>query len=85
MLKKCVSRKSCACLDAKVGGMMVRLGTAALIKDQVCFQGKRTLLHCVMYPKGGRKEPWVFSTEDMSPIGFMQHLILVKEKYHWWD
>ena len=44
-LKKWTSITLSGCLEAKVGGTKARLETADPIKKNVCWKGKRTVLH----------------------------------------
>ena len=73
------------CLYAKVGGAMAQLGTAAPIRELVCLHGNRTVLHWVLYPVGGKQEPWIIDPEVMSPTGFVRRRLLFKEKFQIWD
>ena len=42
------------CISVKVGGLKEQLGTTALIKDRVCCQVKRKVLHWGFNPMGGK-------------------------------
>ena len=53
-------------LEAKFGGKPVQLGTFAPIKDKVCWQGKNTVIHKVLFPVGRKIEPWLITPDVLS-------------------
>ena len=74
VLKLWASRTLSGCLDAKVWEMTEQLGTSALIRDHVCWQGEQD-----------KKEPWTIALEVMYPTGFVRRRILFKDKFYLWD
>ena len=84
-LKTRASRTLSGCLEAKVVGTTAWLGTASLIKEKVCFQGKITVVYWSLYPVGEKKEPWIITPEVMSLTGYFRQLLLFKENFHLWD
>ena len=74
-----------ACPNAKFRLMAMILGTAAPIRDQVCWQGNRKVLYWRLFTTAGKQDPWVIAPEVVSPTGFMLCRLLFKEKCCLWD
>ena len=83
-IKTWASRTVSGCLDKRVGVNKVHLVTSTSIRDRVCWQCKRTVVHWVVFPVGGKCEPWVILLDIMSPSGYMRRNILNKEIFHLW-
>ena len=48
------SRTVSGCLYTRVGVNQVHLVKSTTIRDRVCRQWKRTVVHCVVFPVGGK-------------------------------
>ena len=55
-MKTWVSKTISGCLEAKVVGKQVKLGTFAAIKD-FFLAGKKTVIHWGLFPVGVKVEP----------------------------
>ena len=84
MLKTWASNTISGCLEAKVWGNQVQLGTFALIKDKVCCQEKKTVIHWGLSPVGGKFEPWVIAPNVLFASGYVIRRLLNKERFHLW-
>ena len=64
-IKTWASRTVSGCLDTRVGGKKVHLVTSISMRDLVCWKWKITLVHWVVFPVGGKCEPWVIALDVM--------------------
>ena len=72
------------CLDAKVGGNQVHIGTSTHIRDIVFWQEEIIVVHWVVLPVGGKCEPWVIELDVILPSGCVTRNILNKYRSHLW-
>ena len=72
-------------LEVRVVGYPKELGTLIHIQDQVCCQGKRTVVYWGLYPLGKGRELWVIVPDVMSSTVYVRRPLLIKEKFHMWD
>ena len=72
------------CLDARVGGKQVHIGTSTRIRDIVYWQGEIIVVHWLVFPVGGKCEPWVIALYVMLPSGYVRRNILNKYRFHLW-
>ena len=78
------SRTVSGCLDTRVGVNQVHLVTSTPIRDIVFWQWDITVVHWVVFPVGGKCEPWVIALNAMSPSGYARRHLLNKEIFHLW-
>ena len=83
-LKTWASWTVIGCLDARVGGKQVHIGTSTHIRDIVYLQGDIIMLHWVVLPLGGKCEPWMIVLDVMLPSGYVRRNILNKYRFHLW-
>ena len=72
------------CLDARVWGKQVHIGTSTHIRDIVYLQEDIIMLHWVVLPVGGKCEPWVIALDFILPSGCVMWNILNKYRSHLW-
>ena len=84
-LKTWVSRTISGCFEERVGVNQVHLGTSAPLRDIVCWQGKITVVQWGLLPVLGKCEPWVITSDVMSPSGYLRRRLLKKEIFRLWD
>ena len=77
-IKTWVSRTVSGCLDTRVGGKKVHLVTSTPIRGRVLWQWKITLVHWVVFPVGGKCEPWAVALDVMMPSGYVRRNLLNK-------
>ena len=65
-------------LEARVGGNQVKIVVYSSTRDIVWWQGNRTVVHWVLYPVGGKCEPWVIAPNVMSSSGYLRWRLLNK-------
>ena len=73
------------CLEARVGGKYIHLGTPTPIRDRVCWKGKVTVVHWGFLPVGGKCKPWVITPYVMLLSGYVRKRLLSKWIFHLWD
>ena len=66
-IKTWASRTVSGCLYERFGRNQVHIGTPAPIREIVFWQGNITVLHWVVFPVGGKCEPWVIALYVMLP------------------
>ena len=76
-LKTWYSRTVSGCLDARLLIRQVHIETSAPIRDRVLWQGKRTVVHWVLFLVGGKCELWVIMPYGMSPAVYVTVVVLV--------
>ena len=72
------------CLDARVVGKQVHIETSTHIRDIVYCQEEIIVVHWVVFPVGGKCEPWVIARDVMFPSGYVRRNILNKYIFHLW-
>ena len=66
------------------GGGQVHIGTSTHIRDIVYWQEEIVVVHWVVFPVGGKCEPWVIALDVMLPSGYVRRNILIKYIFHLW-
>ena len=84
-LKNWCSGTISGCLEARVGGKQLQLGTFAPIRDKVFYQGKKMVIHWGLFPVVGKIQPWVIVTDVMLASGYVRRNLLNKEMFHLWE
>ena len=84
-LKKWVYLTVSGLLEARVGGNQANVGNSYLMRDIVCCQGNRTVVHWGLYMVGGKCEPRVIKPYVMLPSVYVSWHILNKDILHVWD
>ena len=62
-LKTWAFRTISGCLYSRVGVNQLNLGTSYPIRERVCWQGRKKVVYWVIYPLGGKCEPWLVAPE----------------------
>ena len=75
-LKTWASWTVSGCLEERVWVNQVHIGTSAPIRDRFFWQGKRTVVHWVLFPVGGKCETWVIAPYVMSPAVYFDVIVL---------
>ena len=65
-----------------VGREQVHLVTLVPIKDKVCWQVKKTVIHWGLFPVGVKIEPWVIAPDALSALGYVRWNILNEKRFH---
>ena len=78
VLKTWASNTISGILDDKVRGDQLQMGTIDPIKDKVCWQGKKTVIHWGIFPVGGKFESWVIAPNVLLESGYLSSHILKK-------
>ena len=82
VLKTWESKTISGSLEAEVGGKQAKLGTFAPIKDKVCWQRKKTMIHWGLFPVGGKFEPWVIAPDILLASGYVRPHLMKNERFH---
>ena len=81
-IKTWESRTGSGCLDTRVGVKKVHIVKSTPIRDRVCWEWNRTVVRWVVFPVGGKCEPWAIVLDVMSPSGYMRRHLLNKDIFH---
>ena len=84
-LKTWTSKTTSGCLESKVGGKQVQLGTFAPITTKCFCQGKKTVIHWGLFPVGRKFVQWVIAPNVLLASGYVRQNLLNKERFHLWD
>ena len=83
-IKTWASRTVSGCLDVRVGGNQVHIGTSTTIRDRVFRKWNIPVMHWVVFPVGGKCEPWAIALDVMLTSGYVRRCILNKYNFHLW-